>query len=106
MTQCLTNLLDNAVKFVPAGITPRVRIYTHEAGSRVRLVVEDNGIGIPLTAQPRVFELFQRAHNGYEGHGIGLAIVRRAAERMGGSVGLESEPSKGSKFWVELPRVE
>jgi len=103
LTQCLTNLLDNAVKFVPEGVIPAVRVYTEPVGARVRLCVEDNGIGIPLSAQSRVFDLFQRAHNGYEGHGIGLAIVRRAAERMGGSVGLESQPSRGSKFWIELP---
>lgn len=106
LTQCLTNLLDNAVKFVPEGVTARVRIYTQAMGSKVRMVVEDNGIGIPLSAQSRVFELFQRAHNGYEGHGIGLAIVRRAAERMGGSVGLESDPSQGSKFWIDLPKAD
>jgi signal transduction histidine kinase len=67
------------------------------------LYVEDNGIGIPLSAQARVFELFQQAHNGYEGYGIGLAIVHRAVERMGGSVGLSSKPGRGSTFWVELP---
>jgi signal transduction histidine kinase len=103
LTQCLTNLLDNAVKFVPPGVVPRVRVYTERVGTRVRLCIEDNGLGIPLAAQARVFELFQRAHNGYEGHGLGLAIVRRAAERMGGSAGLHSEPGKGSTFWVELP---
>jgi signal transduction histidine kinase len=72
-------------------------------GKRVRLNIVDNGIGIPLSAQPKVFELFQRAHNGYEGHGIGLAIVKRAAERMGGSVGVDSRPDEGSTFWLELP---
>lgn len=104
LTQCLTNLIDNAVKFVPAGILAQVRVYAQPVGRNVRLYVEDNGIGIPLSAQSRVFELFQRAHNGYEGHGIGLAIVRRAAERMGGTVGLQSQPSRGSKFWIELPQ--
>jgi len=70
----------------------------------VRLWVEDNGIGIDKAAQSRVFGMFQRLHptSAYEGTGIGLAIVRRAVERMGGTVGLESEPDKGSRFWVEL----
>jgi PAS domain S-box-containing protein len=103
LTQCLTNLLDNAVKFIPAGKVARVRIFTEPVGKRVRLNIVDNGIGIPLSAQPKVFELFQRAHNGYEGHGIGLAIVKRAAERMGGSVGVDSRPDEGSTFWLELP---
>lgn len=106
LTQCLTNLLDNAVKFVPPGVIPRVRVYTEPLGDRVRLCVEDNGIGIPESAQPGVFELFQRAHNGYEGYGIGLAIVRRAAERMGGIAGLSSKQGEGSKFWVELPAAK
>jgi PAS domain S-box-containing protein len=106
LTQCLTNLLDNAVKFVRRGVVPKVRVDTQQVGSRVRLNVRDNGAGVPASAQGRVFELFQRAHNGYEGYGIGLAIVRRAAERMGGSVGLESEAGKGSTFWIELPASE
>jgi PAS domain S-box-containing protein len=106
LTQCLTNLLGNAVKFVRPGVLPRVLVYTEQVGPRVRLHVQDNGLGIPLSAQGRVFDLFHRAHNGYEGHGIGLAIVRRAAERMGGRVGLHSESGKGSTFWVELPGIE
>jgi PAS domain S-box-containing protein len=103
MTQCLTNLLDNAVKFVPPGTPPQIRVSTDSVGSRVRLCVADNGIGIPAAAQPRIFELFQRAHNGYEGHGIGLAIVRRAVERMRGSISVSSSPGEGSTFCVELP---
>jgi PAS domain S-box-containing protein len=106
LTQCLTNLLDNAIKFVPSGVVPRVKVYTEALGNWVRLYVEDNGLGIPESAQPRVFELFQRAHNGYEGYGIGLAIVRRAAERMGGKAGLSSKSGEGSKFWVELPAAQ
>ncbi len=64
--------------------------------------MEDNGIGIPATAQARIFDMFQRANRDYEGTGIGLAVVRKVVERMGGSVGVESEVGKGSRFWVEL----
>jgi signal transduction histidine kinase len=68
--------------------------------------VEDNGIGIPADAKDRMFLMFQRFHRSteYEGTGIGLAIVRKAVERMGGKVGVESEPGQGSRFWLLLPR--
>ncbi|HVS52149.1 MAG TPA: PAS domain S-box protein [Opitutaceae bacterium] len=105
LTQCLTNLLDNAVKFVPRGVAPRVRVRTEALDGRVRLWVEDNGIGIDPAAQRRLFLLFERVHAGatYRGTGIGLAIVRKAVERMGGTAGVESQPGQGSRFWIELP---
>lgn len=104
LTQCLTNLLDNAVKFVPRGVTPRVRIRTEPIDQEVRIWIEDNGIGIAPDARGRLFGMFQRLHgrSEYEGTGVGLAIVRRAAERMNGRVGFESEPGRGSRFWVQL----
>jgi PAS domain S-box-containing protein len=104
LTQCITNLLDNAVKFVAPGIKPRVRVYSEAHNGRVRLCFEDNGIGIEKEAQRRLFEMFQRIHTGneYEGTGIGLAIVRKSAERMRGQAGMESEVGRGSRFWVEL----
>jgi signal transduction histidine kinase len=107
LTQCLTNLLDNAVKFVPRGVTPRVRIRTESVPQAVRIWIEDNGIGIAPEARSRLFGMFQRLHtrNEYEGTGVGLAIVRRAAERMNGRVGVESEPGRGSRFWIELPEA-
>lgn len=104
LAQCLSNLLDNAVKFVAPGVTPRIRVFTEKIGDRVRIAVRDNGIGIEGEAKRRLFAAFQRlktAHD-YPGTGIGLAIVRRAAERMEGSVGVESAPSLGSTFWLEL----
>jgi PAS domain S-box-containing protein len=103
-TQCLTNLLSNAVKFVAPGVTPQVRIYSEPVDGQVRLWVEDNGIGIDAAGQERLFKIFQRLHpqTEYEGTGIGLAIVRKAVERMGGRAGVESEPGRGSRFWVQL----
>lgn len=107
LCQCVANLLDNAVKFVPNGTVPRVLIRHEKREGKVRLWFEDNGIGIELALQPTIFEMFRRAHPGgqYEGTGLGLAIVRKAVERMGGSVGVQSEPGQGSRFWVELPEA-
>jgi len=112
LSQSLANLLGNAVKFVAPGVVPRVRVWTEELPApattpTVRLWIEDNGIGIPAESQQRIFEIFQRLHPAgeYEGTGIGLAIVRKAIERMGGRVGVWSEPGKGSRFWVELPKA-
>jgi signal transduction histidine kinase len=104
LTQCLSNLLGNAVKFVAPGVKPRVRIWTEARGDRVRLWVEDNGIGISRESQPKLFQIFKRLNSPteYEGTGMGLAIVRRAVGRMGGEVGIESEPGSGSRFWLEL----
>src|SRR5262249_16813295 len=73
----------------------------------IRFWFEDNGIGLAPESQQRVFGMFQRLNRAdlYEGTGIGLAIVRKAVERMGGRVGVESELGKGSRFWVELKRA-
>jgi len=106
LTQCIYNLLSNAIKFVPKGSKPRIQIWTEPFEYYVRLWVEDNGIGIPAEAKDRMFLMFQRFHRSteYEGTGIGLAIVRKAVERMGGKAGVESEPGRGSRFWLLLPR--
>jgi PAS domain S-box-containing protein len=101
----LTNLIDNAMKFVKPGLVPKIRIWTEDKNGAVRLWVEDNGIGIAPGHQRQIFGLFQRLHTRekYSGTGVGLAIVRKGAERMGGSVGVESQPGEGSRFWLELP---
>ncbi|HWX21036.1 MAG TPA: CHASE3 domain-containing protein [Candidatus Binatia bacterium] len=102
------NLLSNALKFVPAGVGPEVKLWTEQRGSFTRLWVEDKGIGIEPQYQNKLFGVFQRLHSSaeYPGTGIGLAIVKRAVERMEGRVGVESEPGKGSRFWVELRSAE
>lgn len=102
LTQCFANLLRNALKFVAPGVVPQVLISAEPHVERVRIWVCDNGIGISTEDQRRVFEMFQRVHRQYEGTGIGLAIVQKAVQRMGGSVGVESEPDHGSRFWLDL----
>jgi two-component system CheB/CheR fusion protein len=103
-TQCFSNLLGNAVKFVPRDRQPHVLIRAETLDSRVRVWIEDNGIGIARDDHERIFNMFERVDSAghYEGTGIGLAIVRKAIERMGGQVGLESDPPHGSRFWLEF----
>jgi signal transduction histidine kinase len=106
--QALTNLVSNAVKFVAPGTTPVVRITAQQLGSVVRVSIEDNGIGIAESAQGRIFNVFERLHSEEEfpGTGIGLAIVKKGIERMGGNVGLSSAPGAGSRFHVDLSAAE
>ncbi len=101
--QCLANLLNNALKFARPDVPPRVVLRIEPRESTVRLWVEDNGIGIPLEQHERVFRVFERLNGAkYSGTGIGLSIVRKGVERMGGTVGVESENGEGARFWIEL----
>ncbi|MGO8931343.1 MAG: sensor histidine kinase [Limisphaerales bacterium] len=171
LTQCFSNLLGNAIKFVAPGTRPHVRVWaervgnpkaetlnpnegrnpktekggeplpvgvgqvpvadaqpplTHDASQitqqvspsrwplapcpsplpSVRLWFADNGVGIPKEAQQRIFKMFQRLDKSYDGTGVGLTVVRKAVEKMGGKVGLESEQGRGSRFWLELKAVD
>jgi len=130
-TQCISNLLDNAAKFVAPGVKPRVIVRSeiitdHAPGagevpkgstaaepgssaqaaprSYVRLWVEDNGIGVDQLTREKIFGLFERAREvkQYPGTGIGLAILAKAIQRMGGRFGVESETDAGSRFWIDL----
>ena len=104
LTQCVTNLVGNAVKFVAKGQMAKVKIFAECTGDNVIIKFQDNGIGIEEKNYERIFRMFERAHHAtdYEGTGIGLAIVHKATERMGGRVGVESNLGAGSTFWIEL----
>jgi len=111
LVQMVANLISNALKFVKPGTAPAVCIRAESlgpSGRRVRLWVEDHGIGIAPEHQERVFGLFGRLHSEseYAGTGVGLSIVRAGAERMGGSAGVLSQVGIGSRFWIELQRAE
>jgi PAS domain S-box-containing protein len=105
LVQVVSNLLSNAVKFVDRGEKAKVRVWTEKHDSKVQLFIEDHGIGIPESLLSKIFDPFQRGHpqSGYEGTGMGLAIVRKAVERMNGTVGVRSREGTGSTFWIELP---
>ncbi len=107
LIQVLSNLASNGIKFVPEGRKVRLNIHQEDRGNRVRLWVEDNGIGIPEDQQEKVFDAFERLTQTQTlpGTGIGLAIVRRGMERVGGTAGVQSTPGEGSRFWIELPKA-
>ncbi|HCF28240.1 MAG TPA: hybrid sensor histidine kinase/response regulator, partial [Cyanobacteria bacterium UBA11049] len=128
LLSAIVNLLANAVKFVAPDVQPQVRVWAEETGGqgdlgtrglgefriispttskRVRLWIEDNGIGIAPKNQQQIFRVFERLHGveSYGGTGIGLAIVHKGIERMGGCVGVQSQLGQGSRFWLELRLV-
>lgn len=104
LAQVVANLVSNAAKFIRTGVRPVIRITSESRAGLVRLCVEDNGIGIAPEYREKVFGVFERLHaaEAYPGTGIGLAIVRRALDRMGGIVGMEPNEKHGSRFWFEL----
>jgi signal transduction histidine kinase/DNA-binding NarL/FixJ family response regulator len=109
--QILRNFASNATKFTHRGrITLRAEYAAAAAAGRngwLTLSVQDTGSGIPLEDQSHVFERFSQFHGskdrGAEGSGLGLAICKLLAEAMGGEIGFDSEPGKGSRFWIRMP---
>jgi two-component system sensor histidine kinase RpfC len=108
LRQVLINLVSNAIKFTASGFVHinAAALDTGPDAARVRIEVIDSGIGIPKEMQQRVFDKFVQVHAGsrteFGGTGLGTAIARNLVELMGGTIGLESEVGRGSRFWVEL----
>jgi PAS domain S-box-containing protein len=100
------NLISNGIKFVPAGVTPRISVTAEPDGAEWRFSVTDNGIGIEPRHRDRIFGMFKRLHgrDAYPGTGIGLALVKKIVERHGGQVGVDDAPTgTGCRFWFTLP---
>ncbi|ELY50803.1 PAS domain-containing protein [Natronococcus jeotgali] len=107
LRQVFQNLLENAIEY-SGDDPPRVRIDAERDGSRWRIAVRDEGIGIDPEQQERVFEVFQRLHSRdeHDGTGIGLALCRRVVERHGGEIDVDSAPGEGTTFTFTLPAAE
>lgn len=103
-----SNLIGNAIKYIgKENASPRVAVRGESHNGVVHFEVEDNGLGIDPAAQTALFDKFSRFHKGEApGSGLGLTIVQMIIRRLGGRVGVASEPGKGSTFWFELPRAE
>jgi signal transduction histidine kinase len=106
LTQALRNYLDNAIKFTRKATAPRIEIGSEETSKNFLLWVKDNGVGFDMKYHDRIFNIFQRLNpnEDYPGTGVGLAIVRKAMERMGGRAWAASQPGQGATFYLEIPK--
>lgn len=106
LIQSLKNYLDNAIKFTRKVPQPCIEIGSKENTKNVLVWVHDNGVGFDMKYHERIFDIFQRLDPGeeYPGTGVGLAIVRKSMERMGGRAWAESEPGRGATFYLEIPK--
>jgi PAS domain S-box-containing protein len=108
LSQVVSNLLSNATKFARAGVPSEVKVSSVRIGKLVKVSIIDNGIGIEPEHFERIFQIFGRIHaeRMYSGTGIGLTIVKKAIERLGGTVGVESTPGEGSHFWFAVAAID
>ncbi|MET0263396.1 MAG: PAS domain-containing protein [Rariglobus sp.] len=104
LSQIFSNLLGNAIKFVAPGTIPVIDISIEDEGDFVKIRIKDNGLGIAPEHFSRIFNIFGRVYpdKKFEGTGIGLSIVKKAVQRMGGVVGVESKLGEGSCFWFTV----
>ncbi len=108
LTLVLRNLLENAIKFTQHSAHPRIEFGSGQDGGRISVWIRDNGIGFDMKYNQRIFEIFERLHRleDYPGTGIGLALVKKAMQRMGGRVWAQSAPGEGAAFYLQLPAVQ
>jgi len=106
LNQSIRNYLDNAIKFTRKTEQPRIEVGSEETHDNCVVWVRDNGIGFDMKYHDQIFDIFQRLSRSddYPGTGIGLAIVRKAMERMGGKAWAESKPGDGATFYLEVPK--
>nr|WP_170319349.1 ATP-binding protein [Polyangium spumosum] len=102
LAQVIANLLSNAIKFTPRG--GKITAALEDAETYIEMAVEDTGGGIPSDQIPKLFQRYSRADSRMSGTGLGLMIVREVVEAHGGTVGVESTPGRGSRFWFRLPK--
>lgn len=106
VTQIFSNLLDNAIKYRSPERSLQIKVYSEDFSEGMRYCVEDNGVGIHHDHQDKIWEIFQRLNpEDSEGEGLGLTLVRRIVDRLGGAIWVESEPGLGSRFYVVLPKA-
>jgi signal transduction histidine kinase len=105
MRQVLTNLLENAARYAPAGSEIAVRARVQDDGRAARLEVADRGPGLGAADKTRIFDRFVRgaAGQGQSGLGLGLYLCRAIVEQHGGAIGVDSQPGAGCTFWVNIP---
>jgi two-component system phosphate regulon sensor histidine kinase PhoR len=108
LAQVIDNLLDNAIKYTPEGGRITVGV-ERDGGGRVRLAVQDTGVGIPAPDLPRIFERFYRVDRARSrelgGTGLGLSIVKHIVQALRGTIDVTSEVGRGSRFVVTLERA-
>jgi len=106
LRKAVQHLLDNALKYTRKDVQPLINIHADDAETHWQLTVADNGIGIEQQYFESIFVIFRRLHtrDEYAGTGMGLAITKKIAENMGGKIWLESEPGKGSTFYLDIPK--
>jgi signal transduction histidine kinase len=104
LAQILQNLIGNAIKFAGAGAPPRIHISAEPTGTGFRFAVRDHGVGIDPAARERIFKVFERVGDtsAVPGTGVGLALCKRAVEKLGGKIWVEPTPGKGSTFYFTV----